>query len=174
MARQTIVLLFYVLIGFISLVLIVGSQNPAHYVNTTSSHFDDNINIVWAIVSDIENYPNSKPGLRVLEILETEHKNITKFRENYKWGRTVDYQIIEKKKPNTFVIKRDDKLLNTDGTWTYSIREEGGSVIVSITEDSWSPNVFIRGVQTILGRDGFSKNEFQRIRTGVFQDLIYN
>ena len=49
---------------------------------------------VYEIFTDIENYPQNKRGIKTLEILEKDDRQIMKWRENYENGSWREYELI--------------------------------------------------------------------------------
>ena len=78
-------------LGFIIISLVVGigfayvtgGKLPERSSIGQSKSFDANQNLIWAALLDIESYPLWKPNLKSVEMLGTNDKGYTKWREFY-------------------------------------------------------------------------------------------
>ena len=83
------------LISGISFAYVTGGQLPERSSLGQSKSFDANQDLIWAALLDIESYPLWKPGLKTVEMLGTNEKGFTKWREFYSLGKTITYEITE-------------------------------------------------------------------------------
>ena len=119
----------------------LGSKISNRSSSITVKSYEANQNLIWATLLDIESYPLWKPNLKSVEMLGTNSKGYTKWKEHYGQGKIATYEI-SNYIPNSLIEVKilDSKKMST-GSWVYKLssHEERGvltSKFYSITESS--------------------------------------
>ena len=109
------------LISGISFAYVTGGQLPERSSLGQSKSFDANQDLIWAALLDIESYPLWKPGLKTVEMLGTNEKGFTKWREFYSLGKTITYEITEYIPKTLIEIQITDAKKAAEGIWIYKL-----------------------------------------------------
>jgi uncharacterized protein YndB with AHSA1/START domain len=131
----------YFLVGLVlmasGVVLSFGAVMPREHIVTRSAELRASPQAVWTLISEPENFPSWRSGVKSVEMLSGAN-------EPQKWveasGRDrLQLAIVEAKSAETLVTKIDDDKLPYGGTWTYSLQpsvSDGGSHL-EITEQGF-------------------------------------
>lgn len=161
-----------VVVGFlIALVMVLGYSEPLSYEGTLTENFDDNRDIVWNTLNNIESVPDKKPDVVSVEFLSNE-RGVVSWREELERGGFRVYKTLEKITPSRLVIELIESSNGVTGIWTYELKKNGTSTEVKISETSKTDNVWIRGINKIRGKDVYLLKEMKYIRVGLFQNLL--
>lgn len=163
------------ILAFVSFVLIVlllvGYFSPEEYEGELSEFFTDRRAIVWQSLVNVENMPNVKTDIELLEILEN-NRGLLTWRENLLRGGFRTYRIVEKKEPFKYEINLFDSTEGVTGSWIFFLTQSSNGTTVKIIEDSKTTNVLLRGWHAILGRDVNLKYYMKVLRASLFRRLI--
>jgi len=100
---------------------IIGGTLPERSSLGQSKSFDANQDLIWATILDIESYPLWKPGLKTVEMLGTNEKGYTKWREFYSLGKTITYEITDYIPKSLIQIQITDAKRASKGVWIYKL-----------------------------------------------------
>jgi hypothetical protein len=105
----------------IAFAYIAGGTLPERSSLGQSKSFDANQDLIWAAILDIESYPLWKPGLKTVEMLGTNEKGYTKWREFYSLGKTITYEITDYIPKSLIEIRITDAKRAAEGVWIYKL-----------------------------------------------------
>lgn len=116
-------------LGFIIISLVVGigfayvtgGKLPERSSIGQSKSFDANQNLIWAALLDIESYPLWKPNLKSVEMLGTNDKGYTKWREFYPLGKNITYEITEYIPKSLIEVRIIEAKKAAKGVWIYKL-----------------------------------------------------
>ncbi len=100
---------------------VTGGKLPERSSIGQSKSFEANQNIIWAALLDIESYPLWKPNLKSVEMLGTNDKGYTKWREFYPFGKNLTYEITEYIPKSLIEIRIIEAKKAAKGVWTYKL-----------------------------------------------------
>lgn len=161
-----------ILIFLLLVVVLFGLLSDPNYKIVLSALYDDKIDRVWQVLTEVEKYPETKKDVIQLEILEKNFNSITKWREIVSNKRSREYEMLEKNNQNKFVLKMKDSLTGLEGIWTYTLIQENKETELKISEESVVNNLLWRGILKIIGREYFINKEFKWLRVNLFQKLL--
>ncbi len=154
-----------------STIIAFGGYFDTEYKKTSSALYDDRIEVVWEVITNLESHVNYKKDVVEIEIIEKSFGNILKWREIISENESREYEIIERKPINKYVVKMRNTKTGLEGIWSYSL-SQGNKTQVIISEESTIDNIFWRGVAVLTGRNRIIDQEFKFIRVGLFQKLL--
>lgn len=105
----------------ITFAYIAGGTLPERSSLGQSKSFDANQDLIWAAILDIESYPLWKPGLKNVEMLGTNEKGYTKWREFYSLGKTITYEITDYIPKSLIEVRITDAKRAAEGVWIYKL-----------------------------------------------------
>ena len=105
----------------IAFAYITGGQLPERSSLGQSKSFEANQQLIWAALLDIESYPLWKPSLKSVEMLGTNEKGYTKWREFYPLGKTITYEITEYIPKSLIEIRITEAKKAAGGVWIYKL-----------------------------------------------------
>ena len=100
----------------------IGGKEPESTTLISTKSFLASKKLIWATLLDIESYPLWKPNLKSIEMLGTNDKGYTKWREYYSFGKKTTYEISEYI-PETLIEVRiiESDNTNEEGLWIYKL-----------------------------------------------------
>lgn len=158
---------------FVSLVFVLGQNEPIEYEGYATQFFPERRNILWDGITDINRVPYIKKDVKTVTILQNDRGLIT-WKEDLKMRKgTRTWKIIEKREPSKYVVELLDSSWGVTGTWTYILKEgEDGGTNIQVVENSKTENVWLRGLNKIRGRDIYIIRAFKEMRVLLFRNLI--
>ena len=97
----------------------MGGKLPERVSIGQSKSFDANKDLIWTAILDIENYPLWKPNLKSIEMLGTNEKGFTKWREFYPLGKSITYEIYEYIPKSLIEVRIIESKNASSGVWIY-------------------------------------------------------
>ena len=98
-----------------------GGKLPERSSIGQSKSFEANQNLIWATLLDIESYPLWKPKLKSVEMLGTNDKGYTKWREYYPLGKSITYEISEYIPKTLIEVRIIESKNSPEGVWIYKL-----------------------------------------------------
>lgn len=120
------------LVAVVALIACIGWLVPVAHEASRSEEFSKPPDVVYALVADLENYPQWWKDTTQVEMLVDE-PNRTTFRQHMSTGPIV-MTVIERVPPVKFVTKIDDPDQPFGGTWTWEITPTPSGARLTITE----------------------------------------
>lgn len=105
----------------ITFAYITGGKLPERSSLGQSKSFNANQDLIWATLLDIESYPLWKPGLKRVEMLGTNDKGFTKWREFYPLSKTITYEITDYIPKSLIEIRIINAKRAAKGVWIYKL-----------------------------------------------------
>jgi|GEM_PF-2925993 len=155
-------------------IFVAGFVSDPEYRDSKSTLFDDKIENVWSVMTDVEGYIDNKKNIQRIEVTDKYFNTINSWDEFYPRGEVYSFELVTKDSPNLFVLNISNKNREIDRTLEYYLSQNGTNTKLTITEISNSNHLFWRGVETLLGRNNFIERELKWIRVGLFEELIDN
>ena len=100
---------------------ITGGKLPERSSIGQSKSFDANQELIWAALLDIESYPLWKPNIKSVEMLGTNERGYTKWREYYAFGKSITYEISEYIPKSLIEIRIIESKKSSEGVWIYKL-----------------------------------------------------
>lgn len=165
----TILTLIFLFFAF----LITGILAPAEYRGSITEEFPDQQIDIWKNLISLEAILLRKPDVDRIEVIEEDRDGIV-WIEHLKNGNQRTLRVVERNAPNYLVvdlIQSDNRFV---GRWTYNLAQDGESkkTQVTIEEQSYNANVWLRAWHTILGRSINLRREIKSLRVSLFQRLL--
>ena len=123
-AKITLYILSFIIVSLfsgITFAYIAGGTLPERSTLGQSKSFDANQDLIWDAILDIESYPLWKPGLKNVEMLGTNEKGYTKWREFYSLGKTITYEITDYIPKSLIEVRITDAKRAAEGVWIYKL-----------------------------------------------------
>ncbi len=98
-----------------------GGKLPERNSIGQSKSFEANQNLIWASILDIESYPLWKPNLKSIEMLGTNDKGYTKWREYYPYGKSITYEITEYIPKSLIEVRIIEAKNSAEGVWIFKL-----------------------------------------------------
>lgn len=123
----------------------IGGYLPDHHLVKKSKSYEQPIEMIWKVLSDVENFPLWKPGVRAVETLGKSDDGLPMWREYYTGNRpSVVYEIMDWDKQELLSIKVTNEKTSFFSNWTFKLDEHQGKGIVHIQQDTTIKKPFQR------------------------------
>ena len=142
--RRWLVITFGGLVGIVILVTAIGALLPQNHTATASVTLRQPPESVWAVVSELGEYPAWWPAVKSAERSSDElGREIWIHRD--KRGQGMPLAVLESHHPARLVLLIASHDLPFGGTWTYQIQPtSAGGSLVTVTEDGEVYNPIFR------------------------------
>ncbi|MGA0242148.1 MAG: SRPBCC family protein [Candidatus Marinamargulisbacteria bacterium] len=110
----------------------VGSTLPETVTITQSKSFVASQELIWTTLMDIENYPLWKPSVKSIEMLGTNDKGFTMWREVNSSGESVRYEITDYIPNELIEVHEILRSELTQGVWVYKLSSYEDSGVLNI------------------------------------------
>jgi uncharacterized protein YndB with AHSA1/START domain len=126
----SVVAVLAILAVLAGVVAFVGARLPRTHTATRSVRLRQAPQAVWVLITDVDGYPQWRPGLRKVERLPD-----VDGRPRWREGDTT-FELVEAAAPTRLVTRIADPDLPYGGTWTHVVEPgDGGGSVLTITED---------------------------------------
>lgn len=170
-ARKIVYTLLTLIVLFFAF-LITGILAPAEYNGRISEEFPDQQADVWKNLTSLEAIILRKPDVERIEVVDEQRDTIV-WIEHLKNGEKRTLRVVERNIPSYFVIERIQSDDNFVGRWSYTLELlENNKTQVTIEEQSYNSDVWLRAWHTILGRSITLRREIKSLRVSLFQRLL--
>ena len=130
-------------------VVVIGVLLPKGHTATRSARFHQPPEAVWAAITDVDGFPNWRPGVTKVEHLPGDDGR-TRWREHERHGKTT-FEVVEAAPPARLVVRIADPGLPYGGSWTYEVAPAGdGASTLTVTEDGEVYNPVFRFVSRFV------------------------
>lgn len=161
-----------ILITLILIILIAGRTKEGLFIYETTVVFDVSSELLWSIIDNVDLYKENKYGILNIEKKDFSGNSVIKWRENYNFDISKDYEIIRKKDYEILVLRVKNNLTKMDSTLTFELSEDESKTYLKIKEESTLNNIFYRGLKVLSGKDSYINSEIKWIRVGLHNYLI--
>jgi uncharacterized protein YndB with AHSA1/START domain len=120
------------LVGLVLVIVVTGSLLPASHVASMSARYAAPAESLWVSLTDVETFPQWRPGLTRIETLPDE--NGQRGWREHAANDVVTYRVVEAEPPRRLVSRIADPDLPYGGSWTYELAPAGAGTRVTITE----------------------------------------
>lgn len=134
-----------IVIGVVAVLAGIGYSMPNAHVAQAEADYRAGPDSVYAILSDLETWPEWHPSVGSLTTLD-DSSDAGSWRIKGPDG-SMTITLVDEDPPNRFVTLADGGMFV--GRWTYKIEERAGRTRVTITEEARIDNPVIRGL-TVL------------------------
>ena len=112
----------------------IGASLPESHTVSLSTRVDTSQEAVWALITDVRRFPEWRPGVQAVEVVNDEPAPLT-WRETTDMG-SLTFEAERWDPPRRMVARIADEGLPFGGAWTYEVvpAPEGGAIL-TITED---------------------------------------
>lgn len=161
------------IVGFFAgLVFLLGYSEQEVFQGSITEVFDDDRETIWNLLITPTTIADRKNDVISIEILSN-NRGLISWKEVLDNGGTRIYQMVERKSPNKLVVELSANSDPYIGRWTYLLTESSSKATqVTITEESITTSPWLRGLNSIRGRDVYLLAEMKSIRVGLFQNLL--
>lgn len=112
---------------------VVGATLPTAHTATVSEPIDAPPDTVWALISDVDRYPEWRPDVeRVTRLEDRDGRPV--WRESLSTG-PITFETVSRDSAERLVVRIADEELPFGGTWSYEIAPDDGGTRLTITED---------------------------------------
>jgi len=136
-----------VVIGIIAALIIglyfIGKSMPREHSATGERTYDVPVTKLWAVVTNVELYPHWRSDVRKVRSRSMEG-NVLSWKEIYDGEDVLPFVVAEVDSMKKWVVKIDDSELPFGGTWTYTFEPVDGETKLTISEEGYVDNAFIR------------------------------
>lgn len=155
-------------VAIIVVVIVIGLLLPKRHVVTRSASYRATPEQLFRLISGEQNWrsdvlrceTSTEPDGRVLQ------------RETTRNGETVTYELTERVEPISIERRIVTKNLPYSGTWSFSLKPEGESTVVRITEDGEVYNPVFRFVSRfIIGQTRTIDTYLQNLGKATNQEI---
>lgn len=162
-----------VVLVLLFVVALIGYAAPAEYSGSLTERFEEKTNVVWKSIVSIEDIPENKRDVESVEILSNS-RGLYTWKENLSGEGFRIYGMTERREPYRIVLELKESTNGLHGTWTYTLEDLGeAGTNLTIAEESTLDKVFVRGLQTIQGRDINLIRAMKSVRVGLLQRLLH-
>ena len=144
----------WIILGVIVLLgaatFIAGSMMPQNHTASRTARFSKPPDSVWAVITDIPQFPRWRNDVAVVEQLPPRNGKTT-WRESSRSGNSLTYAAEVADPPKHLVTRITDKGLPFGGSWDYVIVPDGSGSRITITENGEIYNPVFRVVSRVMG-----------------------
>jgi polyketide cyclase/dehydrase/lipid transport protein len=141
--------LFALVGALLVLATLIGLALPRGHRLTRSAVVPGAPGEVWRLVGDLAAYPAWVPRVEKMERLPAAPGRVL-WRETNIYGRQT-WEEVERVPGRLLVLRLAEERAPYGGTWTYAVAAApGGGTRVSVTEDAWVSNPFLRFLSRYL------------------------
>jgi uncharacterized protein YndB with AHSA1/START domain len=133
-----------VLAVLVAVVLLIGTTLPQNHTASRAAHFNAPADSVWALITDVEQYPSWRRELDSVEVIQSPDGKLT-WRE-VSGSDKITFEAMTMERPSRFVARITDKGLQFGGSWDYHIEPDGSGSRITITENGEVYNPVFRFV----------------------------
>jgi uncharacterized protein YndB with AHSA1/START domain len=126
----------------------IGATLPVAHTATVSAELDAAPEEVWALISDVDRFPDWRPDVETVTRLD-DRDGLPVWREEAEVG-VMTFQVEAMDPPHRLVTRIADEGLPFGGTWTYEISPAGEGSRLTITEDGEVYNPLFRFVSRFI------------------------
>lgn len=112
---------------------------------------------VWIFITHVENYPKWLPFIKEVQVITTNPQGLNSWREYYRSGRPVLFQVTEAEAYSYIEIKTADPLVYFRRTVKISIKETETGTSVEMKEDVIIPNPYYRFFEKIQSQKPYTE-----------------
>jgi uncharacterized protein YndB with AHSA1/START domain len=153
-----------VLAGVLAL---VGARLPPAHTATRSVRLRGAPQAVWALITDVDGYPQWRPGLKKVERLPDADG-----RPRWREGDTT-FELVEAAAPTRLVTRIADPDLPYGGTWTHVVEPgDGGGSVLTITENGEVFNPLFRFVSRYVIGDSATIEKYLKAVAARFGETV--
>jgi hypothetical protein len=175
---KTLKPIFYV-VSFLIVSLILGSgfayfmgkQLPERASLISSKSFDADQRLIWAALLDIESYPLWKPELKRIEMLGTNEKGFTKWREFYSLGKEVTYEITDYIPTSLLEIIIIESNHASEGIWIYKLSNYQDRGVLQIKRFAIVRSYFERFIRRWIDTK-YSETDYQLMSLNMYLNQL--
>jgi hypothetical protein len=149
----------------------VGQQLPERASLISSKSFDADQGLIWAALLDIESYPLWKPELKRIEMLGTNEKGFTKWREFYSFGKQVTYQITDYIPKSLLEIKIIEANHSSEGIWIYKLSNYQDRGVLQIKRFAIVQSYFERFIRRWIDTK-YSETDYQLMSLNMYLNQL--
>lgn len=131
-----------IVIGVVAVLAGIGYSMPNAHVAQAEADYRAGPDSVYAILSELEAWPEWHPSVRNLTPLD-DSSDAASWRISGPDG-SMTITLVDEDPPNRFVTLADGGMFV--GRWTYKVEERDGRTRVTITEEARIDNLVIRGL----------------------------
>jgi uncharacterized protein YndB with AHSA1/START domain len=146
---RVLLIVIGILVVLAAAVVLIGARLPRRHTATRSLRLPRTTpEAVWAAITDIDAYPQWRPGMREVTRL-SDVDGRTRWREDDRNGK-ITFEVVEADPPHRLVTRIADTGLPFGGGWTYLVEGNGGGGTLTVTEDGEVFNPVYRFVSRYL------------------------
>jgi Polyketide cyclase / dehydrase and lipid transport len=136
--------IFVALAAFLILVTLIGYLLPKEHTATREARFHQPPDAVWKAITNIDEMPTWRQGLKSVKRLP-DVNDLPTWQEESESG-TMRYETVLSKPPRKLVTRIADPKLPFGGTWTYEVTPAPDGSVLRIREDGEIYNPIFRFV----------------------------
>lgn len=157
-----------VVLAFIAMYAI-GATLPVAHIATVSAELDAAPDEVWALISDVERYPDWRPDVETVTRLD-DLDGLPVWREEAQMG-VMTFRVEARDPPRRLVTRIADEGLPFGGAWTYEVSPAGEGSRLTITEDGEVYNPLFRFMSRfVFGHESTMRAFLEAARTELGAD----
>lgn len=138
---------------FLILALVVGRLLPKGHTARGSTRVSGSPDEVWRVIVAPEGFPEWRPGVEEVEVLQRDADGPARWRERGTAG-SITFEVIERRAGELLVLRIVGEELPFEGTWRCALGPDEGGTRVRITEEGEFHSPFFRFVaRFVLGYD---------------------
>lgn len=138
-----------------------------HFEGRLSQEFKVSKPEVWDILNDTERHSLRRHEVKKVEMLGSNALGYPKWREHTGLAGTISLQVTEFEPQNSMTVQMMESGFGMTGNWTFELDETEKGTKVTISESSDTKGFIMRGILSIIGRDGNLKLQMKAIEKAL-------
>lgn len=151
--------------------LLISVFSPVNFKGEKVELMLDRPEVIWKSLTDVEKIPKRKQDVASIDIISYD-RQIEGWRENLRDGGFRMYRVVERFPHSNLKLELISSSNGVSGTWEYELEKRGSRTKLKIKEESMTPDLWLRGWYTILGRNILIRRELKSLRVSLFQKLL--
>lgn len=127
-------------------VVVIGALLPKRHVASRSASFRATPERLFSLIAGSQDW---RPDVLRYEVISREGDREV-VRETTRNAETITYEILDPLPPNSIKRRIATENLPYSGTWTYTLRPQGETTVVRITEDGQVYNPLFRFISRLI------------------------
>lgn len=163
------IILYTLGIGFIivSVFASISLGADPHYEGSITQEFNATQSQIWDILNDTKRHSLRRHEVKKVDILGVNAAGYPMWREHTGLAGTITLQVTELEPKKSMTVEMTESGFGMTGLWKFNLETTETGTAVTIHENSDTKGFIMRGILSIVGRDGNLKLQLKAIEKAL-------
>lgn len=168
--KKTLVILIAVPAGLAAVFTAVALLADPRHQGCVTEVFPVPPGRIWGMLTDTERHSLRRHEVKAVEVLAPNTSGLPTWREETGLAGSILLQVTRRVPEKMLVVEMTESGFGMTGTWTFLLEGEAGGTRVTILENSLTEGLVMRGILSIVGRDGNLGLQLKALRKGLAEE----